>query len=782
MLKALSLLWLGVAPSLLLAKMPALPLSPAQAAQVEALLGQMTLAEKIGQLNQLSGANDEALAAVKAGKLGSFLNVTGVDAVNALQKAAVEDSRLKIPLIFSLDVIHGYATTFPLPLAEASSWDLDLAQRTAAAAGLEAREDGLRWTFAPMVDISRDPRWGRIMEGAGEDPLLGAAFAAARVRGFQMDRNLAACAKHFVGYGASEAGRDYNSVDLSRRQLLETHYPPFQRALLAGAATVMSSFNTLNGLPLAADEAGLRGQLKDSWGFDGLVVSDWNSVGELMGHGVAADAADAARQGLLAGVDIDMVGQNYLKNLEAEVKAGRVPESLVTDAARRVLKVKAWLGLFEDPYAHAPATPATLSPAHRALALEAAQKSCVLLKNEGVLPIRPTVKRIVLIGPLGASTEDPLGNWSAKGDAKHVVSLEAGLRARLAPGVKLEVVQGCEVTGDSRAGFAAALKAAAKADLVLMALGEHRNMSGEAYSRTTLGLPGVQQDLAKEVIKLGKPTVLLLSNGRPLALEWEAAHFGAILETWFLGVESGHAIADLLLGNVEPEGRLTASFPRSVGQVPLYYAALPTARPISESKWTSKYLDSPNTPLYPFGYGLSYTRFEYSDLKLPATLQAGEGARAQVTLRNTGSRRGVETAQLYLRDPLASVSRPVKELRAFKKVRLEPGEAVTVDFELSPASFGLYNRKLEFGVEPGVFEVSVGSDSNASLKGSVQVTGKNAFYPLPDQHPMLLLGQTTATQAPLTPAKSEPAQADLRPAAPTLNFQGNEADTGPAVP
>lgn len=725
-------------------------LGAADEGRVEKVLDSMSLSEKIGQLVQFSGRGGPSGASkwdqdLAQGSVGSFLNVSGARQVNAIQRRALAGGA-KIPLLFGLDVIHGYATTFPIPLAEACSFDLGLAEQTAEAAAIEAAAAGLRWTFAPMVDIARDPRWGRVMEGAGEDPLLGAAFAAARVRGFQRKRRLAACLKHFVGYGAVESGREYNSVDMNPRKLWEVYYLPFEAGLDAGAATVMSSFNTVNDVPLAADPQGLRGILKDTFGFKGFVVSDWDSVGELVVHGVAADSRDAAREGILAGVDMDMVGSHYLDKLADLVKDGTVPEADVTDAARRVLRVKAWLGLLDHPMSDETLEArVTLSRSHRRLALKAARESCVLLKNDGVLPLAANPGRVALIGPLGDDQTDLLGDWAAKGDPKNVVSLLQGLKNRLGAGAEIEAVRGCGFSDQRRGGFAEALSAAARADVVVMALGEPKTMSGEAHSRTDIGLPGEQRELLEAVLAVGKPTVLVLFNGRPLALQWEQDHAPAILEAWFPGVEGGNAVADLLLGRADPQGRLAMTFPRVVGQIPIYYAVLPTGRPASAERWSSKWIDSPVTPLYPFGYGLDYTSFEYTTPEAQARVAAGKPFEVRVRVRNSGKRAGIETAQLYVRGPVAGVSRPLRELKAFQKLSLAPGQSKNLVFKIQPRDLAYYDRNLRFGFDPGRFEIFVGGDSTADHKAVVEVVGDAHFYELPGQRPALAQEQVMAS-------------------------------------
>ncbi|HEY8132600.1 MAG TPA: glycoside hydrolase family 3 N-terminal domain-containing protein, partial [Thermoanaerobaculia bacterium] len=593
---------------------------------VEGLLARMTLEEKLGQLTQIVEdqlPNDLA---------GSMLNSGGAAKTNALQRAALAKSRLKIPLLFGYDVIHGYRTIFPIPLAIASSWDPKLAELSAQVAAREARAAGIRWTFAPMVDIARDARWGRIAEGAGEDPLLGSAMAAAYVRGFQT--SILACAKHYAAYGAAEAGRDYNSVELSERTLREVYLPPFRAAVDAGVATLMSAFDSVNGIPATANRHLLDDILRSEWKFKGFVVSDWDAVAELINHGVAANKQDAAIKAITAGVDMDMWDNSY-STLAAAIREGRLPMSVVDRAVRRVLRMKAQAGLFDDPFTNETAAP-TLD---RDAARRVAQRSIVLLKNElDLLPL-PKSSKIAIVGPLADSKVDMLGPWSAQGKAEDAVTpLEA------IPHVPVE-----------------------QADVIVAVLGESREMSGEAASRTTIDLPGDQQKLLESLVATGKPVILVVMSGRPLAISWAAEHVPAIVQAWFLGSESGNALADVLFGDINPSGKLPVTAPRATGQVPIYYAHLPTGRPPNvEDKYTSKYLDVPIGPLYPFGFGLSYTKFEYSDIRV-------DGFRVSATVRNAGNRAGEEIVQMYVADPVASVSRPVKELKGFQRVALKPG-------------------------------------------------------------------------------------------------------------
>jgi beta-glucosidase len=699
--------------------------------RIDDLLSRMTLDEKVGQLVQYSGFNDDRAAAIREGRIGSLLNVPGAENANRIQRIAVEESRLGIPLLFGLDVIHGYRTIFPIPLATASSWDPELVTSIEAIAAREARAAGVHWTFAPMVDIARDPRWGRISEGAGEDPYLGSVMAAARVRGFQGDDvaapdHILACLKHYVAYGAAIGGRDYNSVDISERSLREIYLPPFKAGVDAGAATIMSAFNLLNGVPTTANPFTINQILRDEWGFDGLIVSDWNSVGELVVHGYAADARDAARLALDATVDLDMMSDVYARQLADVVRANVVTETSLDESVRRVLRAKFMLGLFENPYAD-PETEAAvlLRDDHVAAARDAARKSMVLLKNEGaLLPLSQNIGSIAVIGPLADDQREILGSWHARGRAEDVVTVLAGVQNRVAPTTTITHVRGSTVTGPERDGFTEAVEAARNADLALVVIGEREGETGEAASRAFLDLPGVQQDLIEAVHETGTPVVAVVMSGRPLTMPWMAEHVPAILQAWHPGSQGGNAVADVLWGDFNPSGKLAVSFPRSVGQIPIYYGRDHTGRPRTDSKFTSKYLDSPNTPLYPFGHGLSYTTFDYDDLVLSADTISRDGTISlSATVRNAGRVAGAEVVQLYIRDLVASVVRPVKELKGFTKVELEPGEQQTVRFTLGPQQLGFYNQDMQWVVEPGVFEVWIGWSSEEGLEGSFVVSG-----------------------------------------------------------
>jgi beta-glucosidase len=703
--------------------------------KINALLARMTLEEKLGQLQQLDGeANGnyrpEHLDLVRKGLLGSTLNVRGAQRTNELQRIAVTESRLKIPLIFGFDVIHGYRTIFPVPLGETSSWDPRAAERAASIAAAEARATGVHWTFAPMLDIARDARWGRIVEGAGEDTYLGAAMARARVQGFQgrdysaPDR-VVACAKHWVGYGAAEAGRDYNTTDISEGRLREVYFPPFKAAVDAGVATFMSAFNDLDGVPSSANPFTLTKVLRGEWKFDGFVVSDYTSVEELIKHGLAADGKDAAREALNAGVDMEMVSRLYNKHGTQLLKDGALTQATLDEAVRRILRIKFRLGLFDKPYTDESRERAVLlSPEHVAAAREIAARSLVLLKNEKeTLPLKKNIRSIALIGPLADSQQDIIGSWNGDGRKEDAVTVLAGLKAKAAQGTKITYAKGCEINGDSTEGFAEAVQLARDADVAILAVGESADMSGEASSRASLDLPGRQLDLVKAVQATGKPLVIVLMNGRPLTINWLAENTSAILETWFAGTEGGNAIADVLFGDVNPGGKLPVTFPRAVGQEPLYYNQMNTGRPPDpNNKYSSKYLDVPWTPLYPFGYGLSYTRFKLSNLQLSARQIPTDGSlTARVELENTGVRAGDEVVQLYIRDVASSVTRPIKELKGFERVTLRAGEKRQVSFILTREQLGFYNREMKFVVEPGTFNVMVGTSSAEALEASFEV-------------------------------------------------------------
>ena len=721
--------------------------------KVEALLAKMTLEEKIGQMNQYNGFYDVTGPAPKEGAaqrkydnlskgyVGSMLNVRGVEQVRAVQKIAVEQSRLGIPLIIGFDVIHGYKTIAPIPLAEAASWDMEAIKRSAQVGAAEAAASGINWTFAPMVDISRDARWGRVMEGAGEDPFLGSDIARARVQGFQGEDlsdplTLAACAKHWAAYGFAEAGRDYNTSDVGTGTLFNVVFPPFKAAKEAGVKTFMNSFNTLNGVPATGDKFLQREILKEKWDFDGFVVSDWGSILEMKAHGYAKDGKDAALKAVVAGSDMDMESDLYVTELAGLVKEGKVDESLINDAARRILTVKYELGLFDDPYRYCDETrekETIYNPEFQKDVLDMARKSIVLLKNENsLLPLKKSGQKIALIGALAEDKSSPLGGWRIASDDGTAVSVKEGMEKytsnTLTYSKGADVVIGdatfvreLKINEDDTSAFAKAIETAKNADVVVMVLGEHGYMSGEGRSRTQLDLPGVQQELLEEVYKVNKNIVLVLNNGRPLAIDWAAENVPAIVEGWQLGSQAGNAIAEVLYGDYNPSGKLPMSFPRSVGQLPIYYNHKSTGRPDEAADnmvFWSHYGDESNEPLYAFGYGLSYTNFAYNDLKVKPTKK---GATVTVTLKNTGSVTGKEVVQLYIQDPYASVTRPVRELKGYELVTLKAGEKQKITFDLTGEELGFYDNKGEWQVEPGQYNIFVGGDSNTTLMKSFEM-------------------------------------------------------------
>lgn len=705
--------------------------------RVEDLLRRMTLDEKIGQMCQYScaGPTDRVKELVRKGLAGSLLNLTGVESVNEIQRIAVQETRLGVPLLLGLDVIHGYRTIFPIPLALASSWDAEVVRRVAEIAAREASAEGVRWTFAPMLDIARDPRWGRIAEGFGEDPYLASVMAWAAVKGFQGEElsndpeRIAACAKHYVAYGAAEGGRDYNTVDISERTLREIYMPPFKSAVAAGVATVMSAFNDLNGVPASANEFTLRKVLKGEWGFKGFVVSDWNAIGELVVHGIAADGSEAARLAATAGVDMDMQSDVYRRHLAELVMKGVVPEELIDEAVRRILTVKFKLGLFENPYADLERSRRVVKcREHLEAALEVARKCIVLVKNEGVLPLRRDLRRIAVIGPLADDRDAVLGCWRALGDPRDAVSVLEGIRRKVPGGTEVIHAKGCDVASEDRSGFPEAVEAARGADAVVLVVGESAEMTGEAASRAHLNLPGVQEELVRAVWEAvkgrGIPVVEVVMSGRPLTIKWSAEHIPAIIVAWHLGVRAGDAIADVLFGDCNPGGRLPVTWPRTVGQVPIHYNHKRTGRPPSPERFTSKYLDEDWRPLFPFGHGLSYTRFEYSNLGVePERVDPDGVVTISLEVANIGDREGDEVVQLYVRDVVGSVTRPVKELKGFKRVALKPGERRKIVFRLPARLLAFYGRDMRPRVEAGLYEVMVGSSSqDIRLRGCFEVT------------------------------------------------------------
>lgn len=694
--------------------------------RIEKLLAQMTLEEKIGQMTLYTtdwGSTGPTIREgytndIRKGACGALFNSHTVAFTRELQRIAVEETRLKIPLLFGYDVIHGYKTIFPIPLGEACSWDLAAMEKSARVAATEASAAGLHWTFAPMVDVARDPRWGRVMEGAGEDTWLGCRIAEARTRGIQgggigQTDAMLACVKHFAGYGAAMGGRDYNTVDMSERFFREYYLPPYEAAVKAGAATVMTSFNDYDGVPASGNKYLLTQILRKEWGFQGFIVTDYTSMNEMVAHGVVADEKGAGELSANAGVDMDMQGGIYQRFLAQSVREGKVPLAAIDDAVRRILKLKFDLGLFEDPYKFCNAERekrVMLSPEHRAAARDVARRSIVLLKNERqALPIGRD-RKIALVGPLADNQSELIGAWSGSGSGNDCVSLLTGLRNA---GFQPTHAKGCELTGDDKRGFQAAVAAAKAADVVVVAVGERADMSGEASSRSELDLPGVQEELVRELVQTGKPVVVVLMNGRPLTIPWIAENATALVEAWWLGSEAGNALADVLTGAYNPSGKLTMSFPRSTGQIPVFYNYKSTGRPFDpNSKWTSKYLDTPNSPLYPFGFGLSYTTFRYDAPTVDkTTFKKGEPLKLTVNVSNTGKMDGEEVVQFYVRDLVGSVTRPVKELRGFQKIMIPAGQSRSVTFTVTDRELSFYRQDMSFGSEPGEFDLMVGGNS-----------------------------------------------------------------------
>ncbi len=748
----------------------AVPRPPARDAEIErkvnALLARMTLAEKLGQLQQLDGeANGkyrpEHLEMARKGLLGSTLNVRGAKMTNELQRAALE-SRLKIPILLGFDVIHGYRTIFPVPLGETASWDMSLLERSAAAAAAESRAAGVHWTFAPMLDIARDPRWGRIIEGAGEDTYLGSEAARARVRGFQgtdysrPDRILAT-AKHWVGYGAAEAGRDYNTTNLTERALREIYFPPFKAAIDAGVDSFMTSFNDLDGVPATANPFVLKDVLRKEWKFDGLVVSDYTAVMELMFHGLAKDEADAARYALNAGTDMEMVSRFYNKHGEELLKQKRISMATIDESVRNVLRIKFRLGLFDNPFAdETRERNEVFKQANRDLAELAAEKSFVLLKNQNqTLPISKTIDEIAVIGALADNKAEMNSNWAGDGQPTDPVTVVEALRQKY-PRMRMRYEPGCDPACATDAGFAKAVNAARDSDFTVLVLGESAAMSGEASSRSNIDLPGRQLDLVKAVHATGKPYAVVLINGRPLTINWLAENSPAILEAWFPGTMAGPAIVDTLFGDANPGGKLPVTFPRSVGQIPIYYNHKATGRPFkADQKYTSKYLDIDNTPLYPFGFGLSYTTFVIENLQLSKLeILPTEQLRVSVDVRNTGRVAGDEVVQLYIHDAAASVTRPVKELRGFKRVTLRPGEKQTVEFSLARKDLEFLGRDLKPVLEPGEFQVFVGSSSDSGVQSTFSVVER--YSPARERTPVSAIPVEPPPAAPVPTAAVSP--------------------------
>lgn len=715
------------------------------------LMSKMTLEEKIGQLN-LPAAGDITTGqasstnigkSIKEGSVGGLFNIKGVDKIRSVQKVAVEESRLKIPLIFGMDVIHGYQTVFPIPLGLASTWDMSLIEESARVAAHEASADGISWTFSPMVDLSRDPRWGRIAEGIGEDPFLGYHIAYAMVKGYQgndlaANNTIMACVKHFALYGAVEAGRDYNTVDMSRNRMYNEYFLPYKGAVDAGVGSVMASFNEINGIPATANKWLMKDVLRDQWGFDGFIVTDYTGINEMTDHGMG-DLKTVSALALQAGIDMDMVGAGFLTTLQQSLKEGTVTEEMINTACRRVLEAKYKLGLFDDPYRYADpkrSAAEVYTTANRQSARKIAANSFVLLKNEGnILPLKKS-GTIALIGPMANNVENMVGTWSVAADFKKSISVHQGMQEALKNAGKVIYAKGANVVVDSALEgrvsifdkptyrdnrpeselIAEAVKAANQSDVVVAVMGESAEMSGEASSRSDIEIPENQRALLKALLETGKPVVMVLFTGRPLAMTWEDENIPAILNVWFPGSEAGYAVSDVLFGDVVPSGKLTTSFPLSVGQIPVYYNHKNTGRPIQPSQWFQKYrsnyLDIPNEPLYPFGYGLSYTTFQYGDLVLNSKEMNAQGSiEVKVKITNTGNFDGQEVVQLYIRDMVGSITRPVKELKGFQKIMLKKGESKDVTFTLDVEDLKFYNNNLEFVAEPGDFKVFVGGNS-----------------------------------------------------------------------
>lgn len=727
-------------------------LNPETEKKIDVLMSKMTLEEKVGQMNQyngfwdvtgpapVGGTAEEKYENIKKGLVGSMLTVRGVKEVKAVQKIAVEQTRLGIPLIIGFDVIHGYKTLSPIPLAEAASWDMKAIEKSAEVAASEAAASGINWTFGPMMDISRDARWGRVMEGAGEDPFLGGKIAAARVKGFQGDNTfrsplrIAATAKHFAAYGFIESGLEYNAVEIGNNTLFNQVLPPFKSAVDAGIKSVMNSFNTINGIPATADQYLLRDVLKNKWGFSGFVVSDWASIREMISWGFSKDEKAAAKSAVEAGTDMDMESGIYFPYLIDLVKQGKVKESYIDDAVRRILRVKFELGLFDNPYRFLDEKreKETIgSVANHEAVLDMAKKSIVLLKNEkNLLPLKKSGQKILLLGSLAESKNSPLGSWRIAAENNTAVSVLEGMKAY--KGNQLNFVEGPKLTTSEptfltevnynttdKNGLEEAKNAAKNADVIVMVLGEHGFSSGEARSRTNIDLPGLQEEFLKEIFKINPNIVLVLNNGRPLTINWASENIPAIVEAWHLGTQAGNAVSQVLYGDYNPGGKLPMTFPRNVGQIPVYYNHLNTGRPFDKDKnvFWSHYSDVEKTPLYPFGFGLSYTKFEYSDLKINKKLfSKGENIQVSFTLKNTGKYDGREVAQLYIQDEFASVARPVKELKGFDIVELKSGESKKVSFNLTEKELGFYDNSGNFIVEQGTFKVMVGGNSEDVIK------------------------------------------------------------------
>jgi len=735
---------------------------------IDALMKKMTLDEKIGQLN-LPGSGDivtgqagntDIAKKIREGKVGGLFNIKSIAKIKEVQKLAVEESRLKIPLLFGMDVIHGYETVFPIPLGLSCSWDMQLIENTARIAAIEASADGINWTFSPMVDIARDPRWGRIAEGSGEDAYLGSQIAKAMVQGYQgkdlsLNNTIMACVKHFALYGAAEAGRDYNTTDMSRYRMYNEYFPPYKAAVDAGAGSVMASFNDVDGIPATANKWLMTTVLRNQWGFKGFVVTDYTGIKELTEHGLG-DLKTVAAKAMIAGVDMDMVDEGFLFTMKQSIKEGKVTVQMIDAACRRILEAKYKLGLFDDPYRYCNeqrAKTEIFTPAHRKVARETATQSFVLLKNDpfpptggagvGLLPLKKS-GTIAVIGPMADNKENMPGTWAVAARFNDAISVMQGLKETVGNQVKILHARGSNLDADSlfeeRAGMFGkslrrdnrpaevimqeAVDIANQSDVIVAVLGESAEMSGECSSRSNIEIPKVQQELLKALLKTGKPVVLVLFTGRPLALKWENDHVPAILNVWFGGSEAGYAIADVLFGDVNPSGKLSTTWPQNIGQVPLYYNHKNTGRPLAEGKWFEKfktnYLDVTNDPVYPFGFGLSYTSYSYSDIKLSNTsLKGNQTLTASVTVTNTGKTDGKEVVQLYIRDLVGSVSRPVKELKGFQKIELKAGETKTVKFSITVNDLKFYNYDLKYDWEPGEFSIMIGGNSRDVKSGKV---------------------------------------------------------------
>jgi len=716
--------------------------------EIEALLGKMTIEEKVGQLNFLVGdlfntgptvntsESNKFDEQIKNGQITGLFNIHGAGYTLKLQKIAVEESRLGIPLVFGADVIHGFKTVFPIPLGTAASWDMQLIEDAERIAAIESTAAGINFNFAPMVDIARDARWGRFAEGAGEDPYLGGLIAAARVRGMQGEdltqaSTLAACIKHFAAYGAPHGGRDYNTVDISERLLREVYLKPYKAGIDAGAATIMTSFNELNGEPVSGSDRYMRGILRGEWGFNGMVVSDWQSITEMEAHGNVANRAESAVLGIKAGVDMDMMGETYLRDLPQLVKDGTVDVAYVDEAVRNVLRLKYSLGLFDDPYRYCDTTREAKeirSPEHLAKAREAGAKSIVLLKNdESLLPLNKNVRKLAVIGPLANNKSDMNGTWSFFGEPQHPVSFLEGIQAKVTDNTKVRFSEGCNLYDNDPTKIKTAVRDARWADVVVLVVGESAVMNGEAGSRADIGLPGIQLDLVKAVVETGTPVVAMVMSGRPLDLSWLDENVNSVMAVWALGSESGNAAADVLFGDYNPAGKLPACFPRHGGQVPIYYSYKQTGRmykgdysePLSERVYRSKYRDVQNSPLYPFGHGLSYSTFAYFDITLSSsTLADGQSITASVRVTNQGPYDGEEVVQLYVRDLVGSVTRPVKELKGFQKVLIKNGETREISFTITPEDLAFYRLDMSWGTEPGDFKLFIGTSSDQVQEAS----------------------------------------------------------------